>query len=794
MQGFIINARRGSGAGRRAALRRAVLGAASLTTLTVAAPGAFAQDAEDGYRDAQDVMTVTARRREENLQDVPISVSAFSGEKLQDLGAQDLTVIQQITPNTTVEVSRGTNTTITTFIRGVGQQDPVAGFEQGVGIYIDDVYLNRPQAAVLDIYDVERVEVLRGPQGTLYGRNTIGGAIKYVTKRLNPDELEAKVRGTYGSYGQRDVVATISVPLTDTLRIGGTGAVFTRNGFGENVVQTGVDNYDKEVVAGRVSLEWEPTDAVFFRVAADITNDDSSPRQGHRLIPDLAPPFEYPVLDDVFDTRAGLTFPQQEVESRGVSVLGEWQVNEYLKVKNVFAYRDDESGTPIDFDSLPEADLDVPAIYENDQLSEELQLLFESDRLAGVLGFYFLEANASTVFDVLLFTSLAGLNAQTAGDVNTTTWSVFGDFTYDVTDQISVSVGGRFTSDDRDSTILRRTLVSGPSSTFDGPPEVVLATTSDFQGSERFTDFSPRASISWRPTDEHNLYVSYSQGFKGGSFDPRCQSTSAPDLDGDGTPGALDFDDQFEFCQFDPEEIDTYEIGLKSNTFGGRLNTAVAFFYSDYKDVQIPGSVGVTDPVTGLQTFTGVTTNAASADIFGVEFEAQATIFEDFLTAGDSLRTTAVVGWLDAEFNEFIGPAGDDVADQRVFQNTPEWSSNITSVYSHPLALAGREGDLSISGSASYRSLTSQFEQPNAFLDQPEYVLLDLALNWRSQDGRYRVALNATNVLDKEYIVAGYNFVADTPAGLVPTLGTEGTLTAFYGNPRQVFGTIEVAF
>ena len=125
-------------------------------------------------------IVVTARRREENLIDVPIAISAISGEQLERTGAIDITDVANSTPNVTLEVSRGTNSTLTAFIRGVGQQDPVAGFEAGVGLYLDDVYLNRPQAAVLDIYDVERIEVLRGPQGTLYGRNTIGGAVKYV--------------------------------------------------------------------------------------------------------------------------------------------------------------------------------------------------------------------------------------------------------------------------------------------------------------------------------------------------------------------------------------------------------------------------------------------------------------------------------------------------------------------------------------------------------------------------------------------------------------------------------------
>ena len=170
------------------------LGSALARARRFATP-AFAQDepaaaappeaeAPDAGRRRRTIL-VTARRRTENLIDVPIAVTAYSGEALERQGATDITDLSDTTPNVTIETSRGTNTTLTAFIRGVGQQDPVAGFEAGVGLYLDDVYLNRPQAAVLDIYDVERIEVLRGPQGTLYGRNTIGGAIKYVTRRLS---------------------------------------------------------------------------------------------------------------------------------------------------------------------------------------------------------------------------------------------------------------------------------------------------------------------------------------------------------------------------------------------------------------------------------------------------------------------------------------------------------------------------------------------------------------------------------------------------------------------------------
>ena len=177
-------------------LRRAILATSALSMIAFT-PAAFAQEA--GATDAGDnEIIVTARRRDERLIDVPVAITAYSGEALEKAGAIDITEIGQTTPNTTLEVSRGSNSTLSAFIRGVGQQDPVSGFEQGVGIYLDDVYLNRPQAAVLDIYDVERIEILRGPQGTLYGRNTIGGAVKYVTKPL-PQDFSLKIKGSLGT-------------------------------------------------------------------------------------------------------------------------------------------------------------------------------------------------------------------------------------------------------------------------------------------------------------------------------------------------------------------------------------------------------------------------------------------------------------------------------------------------------------------------------------------------------------------------------------------------------------------
>jgi iron complex outermembrane receptor protein len=769
-----------------------------------AAPKADAETADKPAEAGATDIIVTARRRNEVLQDVPIAVTAYSGEQLERQGALDITEVADTTPNVTLEVSRGTNTTLSAFIRGVGQQDPVAGFEQGVGIYLDDVYLNRPQAAVLDIYDVERIEVLRGPQGTLYGRNTVGGAVKYVTRKLS-DAPEMSVRANLGTYDQADLVVTASAPLADSIRIGGAFARLSRGGFGKNLT-TGDENYNRDVIAGRGTLEFIPADNVFFRLSGDYAEDYSNPRGGHRLIPGLAS--GAPVLDDEFDSRGGIDDPKQIVKGGGLALSGEIGLNDWLKFRTITAYRKDRSDTPIDFDALPAVDVDVPAIYKNKQFSQELQLVVDRGPLAGIFGAYYLDANARNVFDVRLYTSyggaLPGLTAATRGDVDTKTWAIFGDFSYDVTPQVSVSLGARYTNDKRHARVFRANY------TFGGSPELGGAngfgtgtqfgpTASDFDGKRKDTAFTPRASISFKPNADNNLYASYSRGFKGGGFDPRGLTSVAPDLNGDGVRSA---DEIYQYMSFDPETVDSYELGWKGAAFDRRLHFAAALFQADYKDVQIPGSEGAV--VNGIPTFVGVTTNAGKARFRGAELETNLAVAEDFASAGDRLNMTGSVGYLDAKFLKYItnipGQGPVDVADFRKVQNTPKWTLSGGLDYDTP-AWGGR---LNASTSVSYRSKSQQFELAIPELDQKGYALLDANLVWRSPGNRYTIGLHGKNLTDTRYITSGYNFLAQDPlAGaflrdahgkLVPTLGTEGVLTAYYGNRRQVFVSLGLTF
>lgn len=715
-------------------------------------------------------VTVSARRRDESLQDVPIAVTAYQGDALARQGVADIVQLAESAPNTTLKVSRGTNTTITAFIRGIGQQDPLAGYESGVGIYIDDVYLNRPQAAVLDIYDVERVEILRGPQGTLYGKNTIGGAIKYVTRAL-ADEPRLRLTGSVGDYNQRDFVLTGSAPVTDGLRVGGSLATFMRDGFGENLY-TGAEHYDKDIRAGRLTVEWEPAAEWFLRFTADASDDQSNPKSGHRLID--ATLTDNPILDDVFDTRAGVTqtnsISRNRVKQHGAALNAQWSVTEGLVFKSITGYRKDDTETPIDFDSLPDATFDVPAVYENRQFSQELQLQFEQGNWQGVAGLYYLDANAFNAFDVAV--SNLGLTIFTLGDVDSKTWAAYADVEVELSEQFSLSIGGRFTDDQRRSTVIRDTY-SGVFSPYFGNPAATSITpiTTDnngvqvapvFNGQRSDSDFTPRISLQWQPAEALLGYVSYSTGFKGGSFDPRGDYAKPEIRDG-----------------FEPETVNAYEVGLKASLWNGRLVLNSALFYSDYNDVQIPGSEAIDTDNDGLNdSFVGTVSNAGKAKISGIELEVSGRITE-------RLSLQSAVGYTNAEYKEFV-VSGVDVAADRFFQNTPELTAFTGLAYTQMLNNPHYAGTLDYGVQLAYRSEVHQFEVANPLLDQGGYSLVNANVVWTSNNGQWQVGLHGKNLTDKRYKVAGYSFAG---------LGDGGqTQSAFYGNPRTVTATVRYQF
>ena len=559
---------------------------------------AMAQDAvpQDGATSVDDVI-VTARRRAEVLQDVPIAVTAVSAETLENRGTADITELARTTPSLTLNSARGSNSTLISFIRGVGQQDPLWGFDPGVGLYIDDVYVARPQAAVLDIFDVERIEILRGPQGTLYGRNTIGGAIKYVTRRIG-DEPLISLKGAYGSYDQFDAIGSIAGPVSDTVGISASVARYLRDGYGRNL-NTGTEHYNKDVTAARASVEWTPDDSLFFRLAGDYVKDSSNARHGHREFA--------PIPASVYDTNAGAG-DKNLVETRGISLTGEWEANDWLTLKSITAYRDGTTRGNIDFDGQAAPILDIPAEYDDDQFSQEFQALMEGDRWSGVAGLFFLDATASGAFDTVV--GLANLTTLTSGSVDTKSWSAFGDFSYDFTDQLSVSVGGRFTHDEKTGTVFRQQYLGIRSPHFGNSTAVPLgAPRTNYTDTKEFEEFTPRVSLSYEFTPDMTAYASWGRGFKSGGFDMRGDAVLYPaTVDG-----------------YEPETVETIELGLKGN-LGGAFSFATAIFDSAYEDQQI------TTQYPAGATVASVVDNVGSSSIRGWEFEGAFHVTDNLVT------------------------------------------------------------------------------------------------------------------------------------------------------------------
>ncbi|HRP73145.1 MAG TPA: TonB-dependent receptor [Luteimonas sp.] len=727
--------------------------------LGLSSPLAFAQDANDdtatqeaesGEATTLNAITVTARRREEALKDVPVAVTALDHQRLEDTGAKDLTALQQQTPNATVQVARGSNSTLISFIRGVGQQDPLWGFEPGVGLYVDDVYIARPQGALLDVYDIERIEVLRGPQGTLYGRNTIGGAIKYVSRRLGgTPRFEGKL--SVGSYDQLDGVANFALPVGDTFSIGGAVASFNRDGFGKNLT-TGAEHYDRDTNAYRFSAEWSPNDSLFARLAYDKQVDKSNARHGHRLVAGAMPDSQ--ILPDVFDTTAG-GGDDLRVETEGWSLSVDYTINDSFTLRSITARREGSTGfNVIDFDSTPTKTLDIPNYYADDQTSQELQLLFEGERAQGVFGLYYLDAHAEGAFDTVL--ALLGLTIGNGGYTDTKSYSAFGDVSFDINDRTRLSVGGRYTRDDRTGHVHRATyLGTDPTPQTGGAPATPLITNTFYTNSRDFSQFTPRVSLSRDFGDNLTGYASYSQGFKSGGFDMRGDALAAPmTVDG-----------------YDPEEVDTFELGLKGSALDGRLHFSSAVFYSDYTGQQVT----VQALVPGLNTIASVVANAGASTIYGAEFEASVQLNKNF-------RAFTSLGYINAEFDEFLiydaNVGGTvNIANTAGFQNTPEFTGFIGATWTIPAF----GGSIAVTPTVSYRAKTQMFEFSNAILDQGAYTLVDLNATWTASNGKWSVGVAGRNLTDEEYRVGGYNF---------PGAAFDNSIVGFYGPPRTWTATL----
>jgi iron complex outermembrane receptor protein len=690
-----------------------------------------------------DVVTVTARKREENVQEVPVAVTVVTGEILEDQGAADISEIQAQVPNLSIYQGRNQSSTLTAFMRGVGQADPLWGVDPGVGLYLDDVYIARPQGALLDVFDLERIEVLRGPQGTLYGKNTIGGAIKYVSRELT-DTPRGSISFTGGDYSNQDVKLSISGPIVEG-KVRGKLAIASlqRDGFGTNLF-TGRDNSDKDTTAFRVGLDFLPSEDVTVKLRYDRTEDNAEPKGYARLAPNFFCPLFLVTCDPLpglFDTEGGID-PANGTTSEGYSLTVVWDINDDWQFKSITAHRESNTKNNIDFDTTPAVIADTRTDYFDDQDSQEFQFIYSGgQRLNGVLGFYYFDgfAGGNVPFDFIG----GAVNGVTDGDTTTESLAIFGDGSYAINDRATFNFGLRLTEEDKSGRAFN---------TLNIIPGGVAA---DFQDTTTFSSVSPKLGIDYQFNDDVMGYVSASRGFKSGGYNVRAQTLVFPES---GLP-------------FDDEALTVYEVGVKSVLADRSLILNAALFTGDYTDVQVSTFTSYDADGDGQDdSFFGNFLNAGDATLNGLEVE-----FDWKSPTTSWLGMSGNLSYLDSSA-DFLDADNNGLVDTQVITNAPE----VTGALNLNFNFSAWGGLVSGSIGYAYRDDSVLTNEGNgvAPIVQPSYDLLNAWVGWLSGDGKWRFTINGKNLTDEEYLTNGYN---------LPTLGV---LTGSYGNPMQVTGTI----
>ena len=736
-------------------------------------------------------IVVTAQKREENLQDTPIAITAFTEESLEGRMINDISKLADFTPNvifdTTTPIS-GLSNGAAVFIRGIGQLDFAMTTDPGVGTYIDGVYSSRAVGGVLDVVDIERIEILRGSQGTLFGRNTIGGAINITTKRP-AETFGGMVEATFGEFERTDFKGSVDIPIAEKFLTKFAFSSKNRNGFVDRIT-VGDRLGDEDRQSARGSFLLQATDDIELYATVDYTsiNEQSagSVMVGITEFPG-APPLLAPsstwAYNQVFvpanpgavpytaqeflldgNDRTLATGPTgTDLESVGATLTFTWSLP-WVEFKSITSYRDTEGEFYRDADnsSVQITETSNPN-YNHEQFSEELQLtgrLF-NERLQYVLGAYYFEEDGTDDVFVPIYGALptpAGLIAlplfiNNYVLVDNDSKAVFGQGTFDVTDQIALTFGLRYTEDQKGFG-YRQYISPDPAGAIAvlallGPPVTVPGPAGDVvfwdEVSDEFSELNIRAGIEYQFNDDTLFYFTYADGYKSGGFNFRYVVPRPVPL------------------AFDPETLESYEVGVKWQGLDDRLRINAAGFVSEYSDVQIQLFETGGGPLTQ---------NAGVADIIGVEVEVTAVPHERLLL-------NAGFGYIDAEYDELNLPTtnvAQAISLETKLPNTPETTVNISAEYSHPLTW----GSLVVRGNYRYTDDLYNDAQNSPFLYQDGYHTVNASLTFTA--GSWEFSVFGTNLTDKRFITSG-----DSNFGL-------GFHEANYNRPREFGGLIRYRF
>jgi len=755
---------------------KANVGLGCMAAAAVLAPysAAHAQEAAAGPElpaasTGVEAILVTARRREENLQDTPISITAFSSQGLESRQIEQIDGIAELTPNLIFQSSAaiaGTSSAATMFIRGVGQANSVPTVDLGVGLYVDGVYLARSVGGLVDLLDVERIEILRGPQGTLFGRNTIGGAISITTAKPD-DELAGEASLLFGTDNHVVTRTMVNVPISDSFFIRGTTSYEMQDGYVERV--DGNDTGDSNRLSGRLAARWEPLPDLTIDLAFDGTRERTN--SAAFVLTDVVPSAAFPSFSNLV-LNAGtcavgadpLNSPPPLPQCFGAhmispnrdqdfsnnptfSDLNLWGVSGVVtldlgsvELKSITAYRDLESQFSLDQDHSPVDIANVETDFDQWQFSQELQLTgaFFNDRLNWVVGGYYFREKASDrqriVFPVANFVS--------GGDNDNESLAGFAQGTFEVTDALDITLGLRYTRDTKRFTPQQPII----STVLPFPPGTLILP--NVEAVREFDSWTPMANISYRFTDEFMAYLTYSQGFKSGGF---TQSVFPPIFPAAGQDPAE------VIPSFEPETVEVYEVGFKSDFFNRTLRLNGALFRTSYDDVQITVQNVSVAPII---------LNAAQARIWGAELEVVAVPI-------DGLTIEAGIGWLDAQFLETA--PGAQVTTNNELINAPEWSLSAGVSYEFP---AWGDWMMTPRFDFTHRSGThnNAINSPQAF--QPSFSLFNFGVALNNEQAGVSIIARADNIGNERYIESAFS--DDVNLGLTEVVlnrGREFSLT-----------------
>ncbi len=690
-----------------------------------------------------DEIVVTAQKREQNLQDVGISMTAFTGEGLRERGVTDSTDIADFVPNLEIGDPAGAGSQPTIFIRGVGLNDFNTNNAGPNGVYVDEVYISSPSGQSFQLFDIERVEVLRGPQGTLYGRNTTGGAINFVTKRPS-DEFTANANVNYGSFSTVSAEAAVGGPVGEGVRLRSSLLYRSSDGYFENLV-TGEKHNGTSNIAGRLQADIDVAENLELRLnlhGGSLDTDAPQYRSQGVLDPLTSAPCSNEAIQaggcgDALGYVSPPDFYEGEfnregkldVETWGGSATVNWDLGPFRLV-SISGYEFLDKLQEEESDSSPNRLLEIDYGVKSKTFTQELRAVGEANRLNWLFGAYYLWEDLDQNQTADLFRELRPLVesidpvifpggfdpdgasgvapvffSRTLNSQKTESFAIYGQVEYELTDRLKVTAGGRFTTESRDFT----SSVSFEEPTFIFP-------LFDFADGLDNDAFSWRFALDYHVQDDILLYASYSTGFKSGGFN-----------------GGFLFD-PVALEPFDKETLSAYEAGFKSQFLDNRMRLNASGFYYDYKDLQVFTLVNT----GGIPT--QVLDNAADARVYGFEMELGAEPVDGF-------NVNLGLGYLDTELQNFQSSFGLDLSGNELAL-APKWS--LSGLVSRDWALGS--GVLTTQMNLNYRSHVFFSTENNPLIAQDGYALLGARIQYQNEDANWYVAVFGNNLTDKKYL------------------------------------------